>query len=128
MHELSIALSLIELADETLREYPGERVMTVHLKIGHLSGVVPDALRAAFELAREGTRLSEAVLNIECVPVKLACDQCQGEQLAESVQCLRCSVCGSLSSRVIQGRELDLWALEITDSSTQSALLPESTP
>ena len=53
MHELSIALSLLDLVEEEA-ERRGVRVAAVHVRLGPLSGVVRDALVSAFELAREG--------------------------------------------------------------------------
>ena len=43
MHELSIAMSIVELAQEE-GERRGARVNAVHLKLGALSGVVKDCL------------------------------------------------------------------------------------
>ncbi len=44
MHELSIALSMIEMATEESNKRGGAKVDVVHLKLGRLSGVVKDAL------------------------------------------------------------------------------------
>ena len=68
MHELSIALSIVEVAEEAGRNQGG-RVAAVHMKLGRLSGVVKEALLSAFELAREGTELAQSELVIEEVPL-----------------------------------------------------------
>ena len=47
MHELSIAMSIIELAQEE-SERRGVHVSAVHLKLGALSGVVKEALLGFF--------------------------------------------------------------------------------
>ena len=52
MHELSIAMSIIELAQEE-SERRGVQVSAVHLKLGALSGVVKEALLGSF---RNGVR------------------------------------------------------------------------
>ncbi len=57
MHELSIALSIVEGVEEELERQGGGRVCTVHLKLGPLSGVVKDALLFSYDLACEGTKL-----------------------------------------------------------------------
>ncbi len=44
MHELSIALSIVEMATEESKKRNGAKVDAVHLKLGRLSGVVKDAL------------------------------------------------------------------------------------
>ena len=54
MHEVSIAMSIIELAQEE-SERRGVQVSAVHLKLGALSGVVKEALLGAFECVRRRT-------------------------------------------------------------------------
>jgi hydrogenase nickel incorporation protein HypA/HybF len=65
MHELSIAMSILDAAEEEAENHGGARVAAIYLKIGSLSGVVPDALLAAYELARENTDMSDCRLVIE---------------------------------------------------------------
>lgn len=57
MHELSIALSLVELAAEAAANAGAERVEAVHLRVGALAGVVPEALQFSFAIAARGTPL-----------------------------------------------------------------------
>jgi hydrogenase nickel incorporation protein HypA/HybF len=65
MHELSIALRLAELVEEQLAGEPPTTVVTaVHIRIGDLSSVVPEALQFAWEPATQGTRLHGANLCI----------------------------------------------------------------
>ena len=59
MHELSIAMSLLDMIEEQVDIRGGVRVFAVHLKLGPLSGVVKEALQSAYELACEGTDRSE---------------------------------------------------------------------
>lgn len=67
MHELSIAASIVEIASEEAARQGG-RVECVHLKLGALSGVVPDALRFSWDLACEETPLAGAKLEIQGAP------------------------------------------------------------
>ena len=48
MHELSIATAIIERADELARADGTDAVSAVTVRVGELSGVVPDALTFAF--------------------------------------------------------------------------------
>ena len=65
MHELSIALRLVELVEEQLAGEAAETVVTaVDIRIGALSSVVPEALQFALGPATEGTRLAGAALRI----------------------------------------------------------------
>ena len=113
MHELSIALSLIDAAEEEAARRGDARVTALHVRIGALSGVVPKALRSAFGLACEGSSLDGSKLIIEEVPIVIHCGKCGGDRSAVSPQMLCCVVCGAPAAGVVQGRELELTAMEI---------------
>jgi hydrogenase nickel incorporation protein HypA/HybF len=69
MHELSIALSLIEtVSDELVRRGENGSVRTVWVRVGPASGVAPDALTFAFDVAVTDTALAGARLQIERAP------------------------------------------------------------
>jgi hydrogenase nickel incorporation protein HypA/HybF len=112
MHELSIALGIVDAAGEEAARRPGARVAAVHLRVGALSGVVPEALRSAFELAREGSALEEAELVIEQVAVVAFCPVC-AEEREVAFPRLCCPVCSTPTPEVRRGRELEVVALEI---------------
>lgn len=114
MHELSIALSVVDLATERAREAGGGRVEAVHLRIGALSGVVSDALRFAFDVASRDTPLEGARLVIEDVPIAAFCPRCRAERTLRDSR-LRCPNCGSPTPDLIRGMELELTALEVED-------------
>jgi hydrogenase nickel incorporation protein HypA/HybF len=65
MHELSIALSLVEAACEELPRLGGPRLRAVHVRIGPLSGVAAGALRFSFDVAAAGTAAEGASLEVE---------------------------------------------------------------
>ncbi|NNE01308.1 MAG: hydrogenase maturation nickel metallochaperone HypA [Pirellulaceae bacterium] len=113
MHELSIALSIIDIACEESRARDDAGILAVHVKVGRMSGVVVEALQSAFQMARQETVLADAELVIEDVPVMVHCVQCECEQLTDSIQCLCCDVCGTLSPKITQGCELEVVAMEL---------------
>lgn len=113
MHELSIAMSIIEIADEEAERRSLSEIRAVHLKLGALSGVVEEALLSAYELAREGSLVENARLVIQKVPIVIYCRACDCESAAESIQHLCCCRCGELSGDVVSGREMELVGLEV---------------
>jgi len=112
MHELSIALSIIEVAEEQSELHGNARVAVVHLKLGPLSGVVKQALLSAYDLAREGTALQECQLQIEEIPIIVNCPTCGDKRSVVSIQQMCCSVCATPTAEVISGRELEVTAME----------------
>jgi hydrogenase nickel incorporation protein HypA/HybF len=112
MHELSLALSIVEIAAEEAGRKNG-RVAAVHVRVGRLSGVDRAALEFAFEVAREGTPLADAALVVEDVPVVVHCPSCGEDRTPESAWELRCPDCGSPTPEVLRGRELEVAALEV---------------
>ena len=116
MHELSIALSIIDIAGEELARQRNGCVDAIHLKLGPLSGVVKEALLSAWDLAREQSPpLASSRLVIEDVPVAVLCPQCNAERPVVSIQEMRCRECGTLCPRVVRGREMEVIAMEIID-------------
>jgi hydrogenase nickel incorporation protein HypA/HybF len=113
VHELSIALSIVEGAEEEAQRQGGGRVYAVHLKLGPLSGVVKEALLFSYELACEGTLLEGSSLIIEEIPIRIYCSACSAEGNPVSLQRLHCTSCGAHGCRVVKGAELELAALEL---------------
>jgi hydrogenase nickel incorporation protein HypA/HybF len=114
MHELSIAISIVELAEEEA-ERRGVQVNAVHLKLGALSGVVKDALLSCYEMACEGTALQGSRLLVEDAPVVIFCPCCRAQRPLSSMQLFCCSKCGTPCSEIVQGKELEVVALEIQE-------------
>jgi hydrogenase nickel incorporation protein HypA/HybF len=113
MHELSIAMSIVELAEEEIEKRGGIRINAVHLKLGLLSGVVKDALESSYGLACEGTALAGSRLMIEEVPIVAYCAKCEAPRPVNSVEWFVCPECRAPVSQVLQGKELQVVALEI---------------
>jgi hydrogenase nickel incorporation protein HypA/HybF len=120
VHELSIAVSMIEAAQEELVRHGGTRAYALHLKLGPLSGVVKEALLFSYGLACEGTPFSGSELIIEDVPVRIYCAACEAEREPPSIQALCCPSCGTPAARVLQGSELELAALELFETELQT--------
>lgn len=112
MHELSIAMSIVDLAQEEA-EQRGVQVTGVRVKLGALSGVVKDALMASYEMACFETPLQGSRLVVEEVPVIALCPTCETQRAISSVQLFCCEVCGTPVSEIVQGKEMQVVALEI---------------
>jgi hydrogenase nickel incorporation protein HypA/HybF len=114
MHELSIAMSIVELAEEEA-ESRGVQIQAVHLKLGALSGVVKEALLSCYEMACENTPLQGSRLIIEELPVIIFCPACKAARPLSSTQLFCCPECGTLCSEILQGKELEVVSLEVRE-------------
>ena len=114
MHELSIALSIIDLAEEQAQQLGAGRVLAVHLKLGPLSGVVKDALLASYEMAVEQSSIAGSKLVIVETDLRAYCPTCATERAVISPVEICCSECGTPTPRITSGRELEVVAMEIS--------------
>ena len=113
MHELSIALSLLDVAGEAAERERFALVTAIHVRVGPLSGVVTEALLSAYDLARAGSPFEKVALVIEEMPIAIYCPACSAERPAVSVQDLCCAACGGPPSEIVRGQELEVTALEV---------------
>jgi hydrogenase nickel incorporation protein HypA/HybF len=112
MHELSLAVQLVQTAEEAARAAEAKRVTAVVLRVGVLSGVAEDALRFAFDVATADTLLTGAKIYIRSVPVTVHCRRCGVAELP-SLQLFRCPQCDTPTSDVRSGRELEIESIEV---------------
>ncbi len=108
MHELAITQSVVEAVTARTGE---AAVARVRLRVGRLSGVVPDAMRFCFELATDGTILHGAALDIDEPPGVAHCRTC-GEDFSLTDLILLCP-CGSADVEVLSGRELVVASVDV---------------
>jgi hydrogenase nickel incorporation protein HypA/HybF len=115
MHELSVALSLIEGIEDSASRDGFNRVLAVHVRVGALSGVAPEALRFSWQLASAGTLAADSLLQIEDVPLVVFCDHCASERSPRPGTGLICPTCASACSTIVRGRDLQLVAVEVPE-------------
>jgi hydrogenase nickel incorporation protein HypA/HybF len=101
MHELSITQSIVDTIADRLGPVSVHRV---RLEIGKLSGVVPDAVRFAFELVTADTTLAGATLEIVEPEGSARCRDCGAEFATAEV--LPLCACGSADVQVLGGDQL----------------------
>lgn len=119
MHEFVIAQSLFEIIEKEVLPYAGARVIKVNLRIGRLSGVMPDALRFAFEALSTGGIAEGASLVIEEVPLSIKCNQCGRVHIVDDPFMI-CPHCEGTDVEMIAGRELEIRNMEIEDGNQGS--------
>lgn len=114
MHELSVAHAVVTTVIDALPT-PTTRVTQVRLRIGELSGIVPQALEFAYDVAAQDTPLADAALVIERSPVIIACPDC-GPQALATTNDFRCPSCDKPCGDVIGGKEMEIVDITLDDT------------
>ena len=100
-----------DLEAEALR-HGAVAITRVHLRVGSLTGVEPDALRMAGEVVGAHGLLAGAHLELELIAAIAFCNACQEPFAVVDGLCL-CPICGAVSAVLLQGRDLELVSLEL---------------
>jgi len=111
MHEVSIMQSALQTVGRVARERNLSKVRRVCLRVGLLSGVIPDSLLFAFEVLRPGTVAADAQLDIEIVPAVFWCEACQLERRLTALD-FACDLCQGTLILKGGGHELELSVVE----------------
>jgi hydrogenase nickel incorporation protein HypA/HybF len=112
MHEISIAESIVGIAEARARDRDALSVRVIGIRLGEFTNIVREALEFAFEIAREGTMADRARLDIEVVRMRLFCVVC--EAVTEPVRgvCLICAQCG-FPLKIVAGEELQIEYIDV---------------
>lgn len=104
--------SALRSAAEELRKAGAREILRMKLRVGVLSGVVPEALTFAFEAMKGATPAAGATLEIELMPAVFRCLDCDAEPelTAMTFNCPECRGCLVLDHG---GNELELTQLEL---------------
>ena len=112
MHELSIAESIVQIAEEAASRDGGARIRTVFVEIGSLAGVEVEALRFCWDAVTREGRAAGAGLDITETPGEAWCLECSQTVALRAVfePCPRCS---SYQVQVTGGTEMRVREIEI---------------
>jgi len=111
MHELSVCQALINQLEALAGEQRAERVLSLVVAIGPLSGVEAGLLKQAYPVAAAGTLAEDAELELEDRPIRVHCRTC-GEDSDATANRLLCGSCGDWRTDLLSGDELVLTRVE----------------
>jgi hydrogenase nickel incorporation protein HypA/HybF len=116
MHELGIAQNILQIVQQSISEKQAADVRSIRIRIGLLSGVVPDSLGFCFGAIVSDTEMKRASLEIEQIPITSECRDCRNRfQMTEFE--FSCPACKSTNLELISGRELEIVEIELADES-----------
>ncbi len=113
-------MQIVDSVVNTLEDQRGARVAAVSIRVGAMSGVIPEALGFAWDVATQGSPLAGAALRIDHIPAAVHCPSCEREIEIAGYK-MRCPVCDTPTPRIVRGRELDILSLELHDDTPAQA-------
>ncbi len=113
MHELALAQGIVELVVDQSRKDGGfSKVRVVHVTVGSLSAVRPEALSFGFDAASRGTVAEGARLEVHEVPGEAYCMDCERRFETRS-RVTSCPTCQGVKCMVTGGDEMRVSELEV---------------
>jgi hydrogenase nickel incorporation protein HypA/HybF len=118
MHELGIAQNILEIVRQSVPDKQVAFVRWIRIRVGQLSGVVPDSLEFCFQAVVSETEMQKASLAIEQVPTIFQCKKCVSRFKAKDLEFL-CPSCGNPDLEIISGKELEVVEIELAEESDE---------
>lgn len=113
MHELTLATAMVEQVQSILKKEKAQKLLSITVAMGVLSGVDRASLAFCFPLVTEGTSLAESKLHIVETPLRVTCQPCGQQSLVGGKYLFLCGVCGSQQVSIVEDQELMIQSLEI---------------
>ena len=114
MHEMSIALSIVEAVDAKARQEGARKVSGIELLVGKLAGIEAESLKFCFSAAAKGTLAEDAVLVIEEPEGTGECGEC-GTRFPVNFYYAECPGCRSLRITIVSGEEFLIQSMTIEE-------------
>jgi hydrogenase nickel incorporation protein HypA/HybF len=112
MHEMSIALSIIDIVKDYAEKENAKEVKEIELEVGTLSGIEFEALEFALTVSLKNTLIENSKININKIQAKSVCLDCENEFDALHLFD-NCPKCSSNNTKLIKGKELQVKSLLI---------------
>lgn len=113
MHELSIAMGIVKIAEDEIAKTDATKVDIIELEIGTLAGIEIDSLEFVWPSAVEDTVLEFAEKKIIVIEGSGKCIDCNTVFAITNIYD-SCPNCHSFLKGILQGKELRVKALEVS--------------
>ena len=112
MHELGIVFYMIDTLQEIAAQNELTTISKVNLRLGEVSGVLPDYLVDCWDWAKKRTDvLQDAVLEVEQVDAVTVCNDC-GKTYPTLEYGKTCPHCQSANTVLLRGNEIEIDTVE----------------
>jgi len=113
MHELSIALGIVKIAEDERQKAQAQKVDKIELEIGALSGVEMTSLDFVWPIAVKNTSLEKAEYLVDYIKGRANCLEC-GQEYSINHLYDSCPICNGYFKDIIAGKELRVKAIEVS--------------
>lgn len=110
MHEASLIDGMLRIASRELAKNAARSVSSITVRVGAMSGALPDALSFAFFAARDGI-FRDAELTLLMEPVEAKCADC-GKTYRPRGFPYVCPECGGSDFRLTGGEDVYIESIE----------------
>ena len=114
MHELAICEQILAVALQAAQQAGDVKIIRVRVKAGEMRHIIPDLMSHYFEFLTKDTPAFGAKLEINTIPARARCRECDEEYKAENFD-FTCPSCGEKNPELISGMELLLEDIEVED-------------
>ncbi len=112
MHELSLAEALVEQLTEVANREGAQKIVSIDLELGAMSGVEREPFEFSFPIVARGTIAEGAELRFDEVPLRVSCRAC-GESTGPEYPYVVCEACGSNDVEVVGGKDFKVKSMEV---------------
>ena len=113
MHELSVTQSILEIALRHADRAGAQRILSINLTVGELTGFVDDSIQFYFDFLSKDTIAQGGRLNIDRIPPRARCHACGAEYVPPDSRLWTCPQCDALGGEIVSGREFSVTSIEI---------------
>lgn len=113
MHEMSLAMSLIEIVEREMKSHPGRRLSAIEIEIGEQAGIERQSFDTALAAVVGTSRWPDARIVIVERPAMAECLDCGRRFHPGGNFYPTCPDCGSNLCGIIGGREFRLTSLSL---------------
>ena len=113
MHELSVALGIVKIAENELKKANARKVDLIELEIGTLAGIEFESLDFVWPVAVKDTVLEHAVKKMNIIHGEAKCSDCDTVFTLDNFYDA-CPNCKSYLKGIIKGKELLVKSLEVS--------------
>lgn len=112
MHELSVALGIVKIAEDEAKKANVEKITAIELEIGTLAGIEFDSLDFVWPAAVKDTILEHAKKEITIIKGEAICIDCDNVFNIKKYYDV-CPKCSSNFKSILKGKELRVKSLVV---------------